>query len=276
MYDFTAENKADLRALVRQAQALCTERSDLFINHSAFYPKLDPEYAKLVPLYTQAAKDAGAEVHDGAEFVGSIKLRDTMHFAAESTREVVEMYISAVRSMLEMQPPRDVQQNADERMAASPEILLSDEEPDPPDPKEDWLPGSPPEPRESAEAVRKQLLEKFNQWNSGNNVKSLCLNASFRKGSGCCLPVCQRGCHNVITVSTSTKNSGSLSATHLIADRWSVIRPHGRCIGVRNASSRAPSVVTTGAISLPASEKKRGKSASSMPRGIVCTSAVHR
>ena len=73
--------------------------------------------------------------------------------------------------MLEMQPPRDVQQNADERMAAAPEILLSDEEPDPPDPKEDWLPGSPPEPRESAEAVRKQLLEKFKRWNSGNKVK---------------------------------------------------------------------------------------------------------
>ena len=72
--------------------------------------------------------------------------------------------------MLEMQPPRDVQQNADERMAAAPEILLSDEEPDPPDPKEDWLPGSP-EPRESAEAVRKQLLEKFKRWNSGNKVK---------------------------------------------------------------------------------------------------------
>ena len=27
------------------------------------------------------------------------------------------------------------------------------------------------QPRESAETVRKQLLEKFNQWNSGNNVK---------------------------------------------------------------------------------------------------------
>ena len=106
----------------------------------------------------------------------------------------------------------------------------------------------------------------------------MCLNASFRKGSFCCLLVCQRFCHKLMTVSTSAKNSGSLSATHLLADRSSVFRPHEtrRCVSVRSASSRAPSGVTTGTISLPASEKKRGKSASSMPRGIVRTHAEQR
>ena len=175
LYDFTEQNEADLKDLVRLAAAHCTVRSDLFINHAEFYPRLDPIYKVLVPLYTRAARDAGAIVHDGVDALRSIKLRDTMHFDAESTREVVEMYISAVRSMLEMQPPRDVQQNADERMAAAPEILLSDEEPDeepdPPDPQQNWLPEHPQEPRESAEAVRKHLLEKFHQWNSGLQEK---------------------------------------------------------------------------------------------------------
>ena len=175
LYDFTEQNDADLKDLVRLAANHCTVRSDLFINHADFYPRLDPIYKRLVPLYTRAARDAGAIVHEGVDALRSIKLRDTMHFDAESTPEVVEMYISAVRSMLEMQPPRDVQQNADERMAAAPEILLSDEEPDeepdPPDPQEDWLPGYPQEPRESAEAVRKHLLEKFHQWNSDNEEK---------------------------------------------------------------------------------------------------------
>ena len=171
LYDFTEQNDADLKDLVRLAANHCTVRSDLFINHADFYPRLDPIYKRLVPLYTRAARDAGARVHDGVDALRSIKLRDIMHFDAESTREVVEMYISAVRSMLEMQPPRDVQQNADERMAAAPEILLSDEEPDPPDPQQDWLPEHPQEPRESAEAVRKHLLEKFHRWNSGLKEK---------------------------------------------------------------------------------------------------------
>ena len=171
LYEFTDQNEADLKDLVRLAADHCTVRSDLFINHAEFYPSLDPAYRVLVPLYTRAARDAGARVHDGVDALRSIKLRDTMHFDAESTREVVEMYISAVRSMLEMQPPRDVQQTADERMAAAPEILLSDEEPDLPDAQEDWLPEHPQQPPESAEAVRKHLLDKFTRWNRGNKVK---------------------------------------------------------------------------------------------------------
>ena len=141
-------------------------RADLFINHADFYPALDPAYAKLVELYTGAAWKAGATVHDGAHALGRIKMRDAMHFAAESTREVVDMYISAARSMLKVQRPPDVQQNTDESMAEP-----NSSDPDSSDPEEDWLPGSPPQERESAEAVRKRLLEKFNDWNNDNRVK---------------------------------------------------------------------------------------------------------
>ena len=169
--EFTEENKADLQVLVLQAVAKCTVRSDVFVNHSDFYPKLDPEYAKLVPRYTQAAQEAGATVHDGAAWRGRITLRDTMHFAAESTPEVVEMYISAVHSMLGEQPPRHAAQDADDRMAVEQEIALSGDDDDPPDPQEEWLPRDQEEQRESAEEVREQLLEKFNLWNEGLVIK---------------------------------------------------------------------------------------------------------
>ena len=106
-YAFTEENAAALTNLVGVAEGHCSVRSELFINHADFYPRLDPTYRQLVPLYKSAAVKAGARVHDGKEALGSIKLSDTMHFAAESTREDVEMYISAVRSMLEMPAPRD-------------------------------------------------------------------------------------------------------------------------------------------------------------------------
>ena len=39
---------------------------------------------------------AGAEVFDGASYVGKIKLRDQMHFALESTELVVQMYSEVV------------------------------------------------------------------------------------------------------------------------------------------------------------------------------------
>ena len=250
LYDFTDRIAADLKALVRQADTHCAVCADLFINHADFYPTLDPAYTRLVSLYTEAAVEAGARVHDGESSLGRIKLRDTMHFAAESTREVVDMYISAVRSMLEVQPPRDVQQNADESMAAAPER----EEPDSSDSQEDRLPGSPPQERESAEAVRKQLLEKFEQWNSENSVKKPVPKCLQKEGQWLLptrMPAWLSQQDNRFDVK---KNSGSLSATHLIADRWSVFRPYDkrRRVGVRSASSRAPSVATTGTISLPA------------------------
>ena len=185
LYDFTARMQEDLEALVRQAGARCTVRSDMFINNAEFYPALDPGYARLVSLYTRAAEEAGARVHDGVKALRlrRIKLCDTMHFAKESTREVVDMYISAVRSML---PPRDVQQdadestaaasagsaqmrdqqNADESMDAESAGSAQTEEPDSSDSQEDQ-----PQRREAAEAVRKQLLEKFEQWNSDNHEK---------------------------------------------------------------------------------------------------------
>ena len=60
LYEFTDQNEADLKDLVRLAADHCTVRSDLFINHAEFYPGLDPIYRVLIPLYTRAAKEAGA------------------------------------------------------------------------------------------------------------------------------------------------------------------------------------------------------------------------
>ena len=98
-YFFSEENKDKLQVLMRTAQRHCTERSDVFINHAKFYPRLRPEYAELVPLYTQAAREAGAFVHDGKDYLERVKLRDHMHFAVESTTDVVDMYFHAVQQM---------------------------------------------------------------------------------------------------------------------------------------------------------------------------------
>ena len=98
VYSFTEEDRQSLNELVRKAESRCTICSDLFINNASFYPKLPPDYSQLVPKYTQAAQDAGAKVHDGKDKVGKIKLKDTMHFSADSTAEIVDMYISAVRT----------------------------------------------------------------------------------------------------------------------------------------------------------------------------------
>ena len=79
-------------------------------------------------------------VHDGAEAVGRIKLRDTMHFAKESTPEVVNMYFSAVQSMLGVPPPRDADaQTADYPMAVEPEVVPSEDDDDPPESPEGLL-----------------------------------------------------------------------------------------------------------------------------------------
>ena len=84
---------------MQTAQEHCTERTDVFINHAKFYPKLRPEYAELVPLYSQAARDSGGSVHDGQDYLERVKLRDHMHFAVESTATVVDIYFDAVRRM---------------------------------------------------------------------------------------------------------------------------------------------------------------------------------
>ena len=73
--------------------------------------------------------------------------------------------------MLDQQPTRDVQQHADARMAAAPDIISSDEEFESSDSQEHWRPESPPVSRESAEDVRLHLLEKFRQWNIDNEEK---------------------------------------------------------------------------------------------------------
>ena len=262
VYDFTEENRVDLRTLIRQAKGVCTERSDLFINHSAFYPKLDPEYAKLVPLYTQAAKDAGVEVHDGAESVGSIKLRDTMHFAKESTSEVVQMYMTAVQSMLDVPPPRDAEaEAADDPMAVDPEIALSDDDDgDPPADPEDVFPRPQPEPLQSAKEVRERLLEEFHRWNDGlENQRRVpdCLETTewlLPTRMPASLPDGDDRFH-------AEKNE-SLSATQICAERSFAfrLRDRERFAIVRTASSRARSPVMTGKICRPGSDGRRGTS----------------
>ena len=82
---FTDVDKERLELLVAKAKAHCAIRSDVFINHASFYPKLRPCYAELVPRYTHAAQQAGARVHDGAAWVKDTLLHDHMHFAPEST-----------------------------------------------------------------------------------------------------------------------------------------------------------------------------------------------
>ena len=96
VYSFTEEDRQSLNELVRMAESRCTTRSDLFINDASFYPKLPPDYSQLVPKYTEAAQDAGAAVHDGTDKERKIKLKDPMHFHADSTAEIVDMYIAAV------------------------------------------------------------------------------------------------------------------------------------------------------------------------------------
>ena len=123
------------------------------------------------------------------------------------------------------------------------------EEPDSSDSQEDQ-----PQPREAAEAVRKQLLEMFEQWNSDNHKKKPVPQCLLQEGQRLLLdtrmPAYLPPHDDRFNVK---KNCGSLSATHLIADRWSVFHPHkkARSLGVLIASSRAPSLATTGAISLP-------------------------
>ena len=97
VYSFTKEDRQNLNDLVRKAQSRCTTRSDLLINHASFYPKLPPDYTQLVPKYSLAAQEAGATVHDGKDKVRKIKLKDSMHFSPDSTADIVDMYISAVK-----------------------------------------------------------------------------------------------------------------------------------------------------------------------------------
>ena len=98
-WQISDEDKRDLALLVRTAKSHCSKSADVFINHARFYPRLPPEYAVLVPVYMTAARDAGATVHDGESHVDDIRLRDHMHFAAESTRAVVDMYYEAIEQM---------------------------------------------------------------------------------------------------------------------------------------------------------------------------------
>ena len=102
--------------------------------------------------------------------------------------------------------------------------------------------------------MRLQLLDKFEQWNSNNEEKKpvpKCLQDEKR----CLLPTRMPAWlpKNDDRFNVEKKKSGSLSATHLFAKKSFVFLPHDsrRGIGVRSASSRAPSLIRTGTISLP-------------------------
>ena len=193
VYSFTDQDRDELKTLVRQARDRCTIRSDLFINHARFYPRLPPVYGNLVPQYTSVARDAGATVHDGEERVDDIKLSDDMHFSPDSTAAIVDMYISSVGSMLRIPRPPEIQHTADDRTPAAVDHLESDDNSDDDYDHdgelvllENWR-----VPRESAEAVRRELLEKFLEWNTNNYRKKSvpkCLQDENRVLEPTCMP----------------------------------------------------------------------------------------
>ena len=96
----STEHANDLRTLVGTAQGCCGRGAGLFINDAAFYPRLKPEYAALVPAYMQVARDAGAAVHDGSAFVRRVKMHDNMHLSKVSAEAVVQMYFAAIEQMV--------------------------------------------------------------------------------------------------------------------------------------------------------------------------------
>ena len=64
------------------------------MSNASFYPDLRPSvYPELVRQVTEFARTCEARVNDGEHYVNRVKLRDSMHFAAESTEIVVQMYI---------------------------------------------------------------------------------------------------------------------------------------------------------------------------------------
>ncbi len=93
-----------------------------FLNDPKFYPHLRPDcYPRLVGEVQTVIRGAGAEVYDGAKYVGRTKLRDLMHFAVESTEVVVMMYSEVVITSVHNQgragavlPPADEGARAEE------------------------------------------------------------------------------------------------------------------------------------------------------------------
>jgi hypothetical protein len=73
-----------------------------FVNTAAFYPDLRPDcYPNLVGQVSDVIRHAGGTVYDGANYVGKIKLRDSMHFHTSSTQQVVQMFSEVVISSIQ-------------------------------------------------------------------------------------------------------------------------------------------------------------------------------
>ena len=128
--------------------------------------------------------------------------------------------------MLDLQPTRDVRQHADARMAAAPDIFSSDEESEPSDSQEHWRPECPPESRESAEAVRLHLREKFHEWNIDNKEKKSVPRCLLLEGQTLLPSRMPARLAEEDERFHVQKSSASLSATHRSANRSSAFRPN--------------------------------------------------
>ena len=87
------ELRDSIQNLVSVSKEKCSASSSFFVNSASFYPGLRPDcYPSLVSEVQHLIRREGAEVSDGSKYVSRIKLRDTLHFAVESTETVVSMY----------------------------------------------------------------------------------------------------------------------------------------------------------------------------------------
>jgi hypothetical protein len=93
----------DVKELFLTAQGKCNCKSFFYVNSAALYPALRRDcYPYLVGQVSDVIRHARGTVYDGANFVGRIKLRDSMHFHIASTEQVVQMFsedvISSIKS----------------------------------------------------------------------------------------------------------------------------------------------------------------------------------
>jgi hypothetical protein len=104
----------DVKELVLTAQLKCTGIIIVFVNNAELYPDLRPDcYPYLVGQVSDVIRLAGGTIFDGANFVGKIKLRDTMHFHIASTQQVVQMFSEAVISSIQTSAAESSNYNVD-------------------------------------------------------------------------------------------------------------------------------------------------------------------
>ena len=89
-----------LKEMLPIASARCAKGHEMFVNHAGFFPDLRPsDYAPLVRQVSEFVRRACVRVNDGQRFLGRIQSRDTMHFAKESFRAVVEMLSEVIEDL---------------------------------------------------------------------------------------------------------------------------------------------------------------------------------